>query len=1304
MFNEITIKKVLNELNKFDPVRNNIEIEVKFGYYVGRNFKSKVPFRNFNTLKNVVSKKLKSTKELTKDYRGKGGIRKQIISKEGKKDRVIWQRKTREMDFSNSPFKDYGVRLSVSTEEDLEIPPEIFVHDILRIKDRTSFLYKGFLKIDMTVVQPQSAESVKSHHGIGLTSENCRQDTEYEVEVEIMNWNIETGKKLIEFNALLKMIYLILYNTTNLYTIYERDTLFKTMNDYLGIGGRSKTQLDFNMVAQARNLKYPDMVWGGLVGNRECIRGKIEDNQYSVTHKADGIRKFLMINTTGIWIVFPPREANLVRRFSEGDKDRELNGLILDGELIPKDRRRKSIGTAITDEKIPGIELYNEKLQGYSGSITSEYWFLVFDVLLVNNNKDVQILPHSERMYEAYEKIKVMNFNENRILTVSFKSFYAIPSVDKFFLVMQRMFSEKTILPYHEDGFIFMSEMAPYNPIRQKEKEEDFKRKLKLRERRLTKFSDICKWKPVERLTIDFSITHRLGGKVNLLVLKGKDKCVPFKGTRNNPFDQDEMVDHDHPMLKKYPTKTVIEFRWDFETGKFVPVQPRLDKLKPNREDIAEDDFSDIFNPITQEVLEGKNFRLMSKYFNRIKRNLFRQTVGTRYLLDIGSGNGADISSWNKFDKILAIEPDPDHIIELKRRLSTNKNLEEKVVILQSGGENVSRITNAVNEMTYGQGVDVVSLMLSMTFFWKNEKMLRNLVRTIDENLKSEGTIIFLTMDGDTVEEVFNPFFRGLPRDKIEEMSDVGKIILISVEGDGIEQDFKPFSDTGPNTNSEEKLIFLKTGKDTGFATLRLQPKSEVRKGNGRKAYISIRDWKTIITSSEGLSSSEMVKQLKYDIPVIQSPTRTTVSLDEFEKAKENEGLEEESVPEQEEYLVHLDDFERILAETRLINSKEIYRADREHFLNKAEKGFAMMYSWGKYTLSQNIIEITEEYALWEKIKELTDYLKEEYGKEVVEAFKRFNVNNIRVFGDLTRVDISSEKFGLILDLFETNLKNNGLKNDSIVHIMDFIESEYPLELDFISKEIEISETDLPGILRIGDYYFYIDPEKLDILLELEPNLLKIAKVILKNYSTTITSNSNLLPKNFIKSISEMWYREYMLEDETTPLTSKVLYLDKRSRKGNYFSYYEDEKSLGSIGSIEKWKIYDVPEELLTNIISFNTPYNINLKESVERYIEMLNLASRGKQLRLILFIPIENVESRNYLHEEIVDSGFMVYETEVKLKNQLYEVYVLESSAYSDINELRDLFEDFGKYEDDDIDIKTLKQYIPENKEIYII
>ena len=205
MFNSSNLSQIVRAIHSSGVPDNQMEVEAKFGYYTRRGFNSKVDFRNFDSLRRTLKKSLPSAKEYTRDYRSNTGIRKQIISAPGQEDKVIWQGKTRLRNFDQGQFRDYGVRVSINSEFPIE-PIEDFVYDVIRIRNRTTFYFND-MRIDMTEVDHQSYQYERNADYVQ------RRLPTYEVEIEIIDPKINTSEKIIQFNQLLKKVYMELYHT-----------------------------------------------------------------------------------------------------------------------------------------------------------------------------------------------------------------------------------------------------------------------------------------------------------------------------------------------------------------------------------------------------------------------------------------------------------------------------------------------------------------------------------------------------------------------------------------------------------------------------------------------------------------------------------------------------------------------------------------------------------------------------------------------------------------------------------------------------------------------------------------------------------------------------------------------------------------------------------------------------------------------------------------------------------------------------------------------------------------------------------
>jgi hypothetical protein len=913
MLRRALISQIQSEIQTLQQPASEIEFEVKFGSFdFNERFRSRVDFEPFQRLQEKFQKSaLPHTFQHITDYIAtQTHLRKQVTTTKVGTEKVVFQRKEKIMDLD---IPEYDIRISANSEIDLP-PIEDFLHTTTRFKDRHTYIYKEHFKVDLTHVS---------------TIEEDKEYESYEVEVEVMNIKEETKEKLATLNQLLKFVFLILYDTHLVYTMDERRKMSSFINRILGM--KKGSTLRYGMVAKARNLKFRDLRYGGMV-YKETEKG--ERNYYSVTHKADGIRKFLIINRTGVWLCFPPKECNLVYRFTKDHHDLSLDGLVLDGEYIPKGleyRRAKVLHTS----KVLGLQSFGEAdltMKDLEFVPDAKYWFLVFDVLAVDKNKDVQYYPHSDRMKEGYRALHRMEgLLDNKRLVVHFKSFLTLKDRTSFFEVMQRMFTEKEALPYADDGLIFMSEMAPYNPIAAYQREHRLSKPIPLYKRNLVDYDDICKWKPPSQLTIDFSIEHKGDGSLLLYALTKNRELELFEGTSRYPFHFLTQVEDDSEVMRGLPTGAIVEFMWDVKEERFVPIKHRSDKRYPNSMVVAQDVWTDVHQPITEETLRGLNFGFLRKFHNGIKRDLYKdlETLGVKTIVDIGSGRGGDVLKWHAFDQVLAIEPDEEHILELKHRLAEHR-LEYKVYVVQAQGQDTEIIRQAAEEFFGTAKADAVTLMLSMTFFWKTQETLTALATTIDTVLKDDGILTYMVMDGDAVEEMLNPYYPS----------------LLSI---------------APETQNTTRLRFIQNRDGEPFASLSLQPLTEVQAGNGRQVEIYIRD--SIVGRS-----SEPLPVLKFnDLPILY----LTEPEDETLAYGLSHGIPDETLSDavtsltptsksqiipQVEWLVHLDDLNRTFRDLGREDFRHVtHRATQnvdivgEMLLNDAQQRFTSMYSYGHY-------------------------------------------------------------------------------------------------------------------------------------------------------------------------------------------------------------------------------------------------------------------------------------------------------------------------------------------------------------------
>ena len=176
----------------------------------------------------------------------------------------------------------------------------------------------------------------------------------------------------------------IILDTRIIYTQQERQEFITYVNGLVGAPHTAYDSLVGGVIKKPRNLKLDDLVWGGIMGNAST--------GYVVKHKIDGIRKLLVFATSGIWLIFGGEVCLIMRQ-----THKELIGCVFDGELIPAERRRN-----------PDMAVY-------------EYWFIIFDTVVLDSDLSVQQDLYVERMTQAQSRIIALDevWSDQTVLAVN---------------------------------------------------------------------------------------------------------------------------------------------------------------------------------------------------------------------------------------------------------------------------------------------------------------------------------------------------------------------------------------------------------------------------------------------------------------------------------------------------------------------------------------------------------------------------------------------------------------------------------------------------------------------------------------------------------------------------------------------------------------------------------------------------------------------------------------------------------------------------------------------------------------------
>jgi hypothetical protein len=727
----------------------------------------------FFRLKDYFNNKLGEAVETHSEDKTKSGLRQSTITTEDGHEKLLTIQKNRlwdSKDFDNKNssrfnlFNELGLKLSLASETTVE-SKEFKDPDIIRNKHRFTWsdsLFQYDLTQVTSTLKGKSTESV------------------WEFEIELISPFLEARAQgapklndeeketiyVLFYKLYLKSLELlkIINNTDMVYKRSEKNSLQRFVNDSVNAG---RYQFD-EFITKPRNLKIYDVVYGSLVG------GKFD---YTVTPKAEGLRKFLVVHDYGVWLMFPGKEYCLVEKApNHPDQYKEwkwfpFRGTILDGEDIRPENRR------------------------FGSYKDIKHMFLPFDTLMYRG-EDVRDQTLAER--QKHCDILRNKVGSSTNLVIEMKPFIPLGrSSEEFFKAMKKVFDLEKRLNYDTDGVVFTPINAPYNPGNQN---------VKKHLRNLTNFADICKWKPADRYTIDMRVIQT-PEKRGVYTSKG-NLNEEFVGDERNPFDPELQIDWYDPLFYKVPNFTIVEFgpklnsdgkRVYAENGGVIlkPILVREDKPYANGSRTALDVWEDLNDPIQEKTLLGETLQLVRKYHNRVKKELLESVPGDdNHLIDIGFGRGGDITKMKKFSKVLAIEPNPENMRKSKERLSKkSKDIQSKFATLQSGGEEFEKIIESVR-VTFGNEFGrkplYISMMLSLSFFWKSKEMLQQLANTI--NLIKEE------------------YYKSVPKELKNSSKHTVKFLFVTIEGHKV---VKFLKENNESIQLNEALLSLSSGSSS---------------------------------------------------------------------------------------------------------------------------------------------------------------------------------------------------------------------------------------------------------------------------------------------------------------------------------------------------------------------------------------------------------------------------------------------------------------------------------------------------------
>jgi len=731
-FNDL-INAYLENIFKFDDSKN-LELEVRFGT---RNIEKISKIDYINIIKVLIGHGfeierddiylLRIQSELLDDLTGKlkiSNIRTEIeglnnIETYCKKNNIVSLMANGHVNFTEKKYfsdeketyypinqDEYNFRLSLQMENKLPESSELVQNivqkwpdnkKIFRYLKRSRLVHKELpIIIDLSIVKSSKKNRQYYIPEYDIKNADVFNSAEsYEVEIEIDNKKISENtlfQSPIELGTILrnsiKYILCGLQQSNYPISYIEQDMIIQ---EYLKLIKEKSYKKDEKglpkdfMGPSSLTLQIQNIVSLEVVANSDSSIPNIRKN-YTVTDKADGLRKLLFINENGfIYLI----TTNLKIEFTGYKTEQEeLFNTLLDGEHITSNKKGNPINLFAAFD-IYFINKKNITMLGFVKNTDEE------------KQEDVRL----SILISFIKKLKIISkFSQEIPFRIESKKFYTESSTQDIFKACSIILNniEEGLMEYNTDGLIFTPK---YMGVAQNKIGIPAPAKK-------TTWIYSFKWKPPEFNTIDFlvtinknasglpiinnkftnginmqketqltsyqTVTLRVGfdekkhGYINpcenvinnqLPIQDDTENREPYKPVQfypTNPtnfnagianillqkdkLDQNKMFTEENEIIEDY---TIVEFKYDHdreEFWKWVPLRIRTDKTAElraggknfgNAYHVANSNWHSIHNPITKEMITtGGNIPYQigddDIYYNKIEGQTLNLTRGLR--------------------------------------------------------------------------------------------------------------------------------------------------------------------------------------------------------------------------------------------------------------------------------------------------------------------------------------------------------------------------------------------------------------------------------------------------------------------------------------------------------------------------------------------------------------------------------------------------------------------------------------------------------------------------------------------------
>jgi hypothetical protein len=432
-----------------------------------------------------------------------------------------------------------------------------------------------------------------------------------------------------------------------------------------------------------------------------------------------------------------------------GHETRVITAAHLDGILID--------GPTLDREAVADAEYLEKTQQVY-----------IFDMIAFDGHRVTQ-LPFEERM-ALFDKVVGGRVHAKKFVQLTGK--YA-PKIDA---ALARHKKE----PYDIDGLIFTRGGSDYY------KTQNFK------------------WKPLEKMTIDFLLRECPKSLINVapyIPKKGKTLYFLFSYINSKRFETLGLrfvrkykelfpdVDFTYFPIQFAPSSNPFAYLYwgdDGLDGHIVELgyvnnewkyyRTRHDKSHPNDFRIAELTYYNYFNPLTLEDIKSPRkgyFQIDdnkehegTRHFNSfVKSRILQPYEGAKWVIDMAGGKGQDLFRYArvKVQNIIFLEKDKDGISEIIRRKHTMKHTMKDSINIHTveldltdpHAANIDKI-EAIGLHLAGR-VPLIVCNFAIHYLVGTGKQVANLISLITHFLAPGGRFMYTAFDGKTVFDLLKP-------------------------------------------------------------------------------------------------------------------------------------------------------------------------------------------------------------------------------------------------------------------------------------------------------------------------------------------------------------------------------------------------------------------------------------------------------------------------------------------------------------------------------------------------------------------